>query len=44
MLRKDDVAMKDALTKALAALQADGTYDKLLAKWDLQEGDIRKAD
>jgi polar amino acid transport system substrate-binding protein len=43
MVRKDDAAMKDAISKALAALQADGTYDKLLAKWSLQEGDIRKA-
>jgi ABC-type amino acid transport substrate-binding protein len=24
-------------------LQADGTYDKLLAKWGLQDGNIRKA-
>jgi polar amino acid transport system substrate-binding protein len=43
MLRRDDTAMKDAISKALAALQADGTYDKLLAKWGLQDGDIRKA-
>ena len=43
MLRKDDAAMKDALGKALSALQADGSYDKLLAKWGLQDGDIRKA-
>ncbi|MGH7153463.1 MAG: transporter substrate-binding domain-containing protein [Acetobacteraceae bacterium] len=43
MLRKNDTAMKDAIGKALAAMQADGSYDKLLAKWGLQEGDIRKA-
>jgi polar amino acid transport system substrate-binding protein len=43
MLRKDDAAMKDALGKALSALQADGSYTKLLAKWGLQEGDIGKA-
>jgi polar amino acid transport system substrate-binding protein len=43
MLRKDDTAMKDAIGKALALLQADGTYDKLLAKWGLQDGNIRKA-
>jgi polar amino acid transport system substrate-binding protein len=43
MMRKDDTGMKQALAAALARLQADGTYDKLLAKWDLSEGDIRKA-
>jgi polar amino acid transport system substrate-binding protein len=43
MLRKDDTAMKNAIGKALALLQADGTYDKLLAKWGLQDGNIRKA-
>jgi polar amino acid transport system substrate-binding protein len=43
MVRKDDSEMKQALAAALARLQADGTYDKLLAKWDLSEGDIRKA-
>ncbi|MFI4981903.1 MAG: transporter substrate-binding domain-containing protein [Nevskiales bacterium] len=43
MLRKDDAARKDPLGKALAAMKADGSYDKLLAKWGLQEGDIRKA-
>jgi ABC-type amino acid transport substrate-binding protein len=41
MLRKDDAAMKDAINKAMAAMQADGSYAKLLAKWGLQEGDIR---
>jgi polar amino acid transport system substrate-binding protein len=43
MLRKDDTALKQALTDALRALEADGTYDRLLAKWNLAEGDIRKA-
>jgi len=43
MLRKDDAAMREALAAALAKLEADGTYDRLLAKWQLSEGDIRKA-
>jgi polar amino acid transport system substrate-binding protein len=44
MVRKDDTALKQALTDALVSLQANGTYDKLLEKWSLQEGDIRKPD
>ena len=43
MLRKDDTAMKDAIGKALALLQADGSYERLLAKWGLQDGNIRQA-
>ena len=42
MMRKDDTALKQAVSAGLARLQADGTYDTLLAKWGLQEGDIRK--
>lgn len=43
MLRLGDTAMEHALTAALAHLEADGTYGRLLAKWGLEEGDIRKA-
>lgn len=43
MLRKGDAALKQAVTEAIGKLEADGTYDKLLAKWGLQEGDIRKS-
>lgn len=43
MLRKDDTALKQAVSQALARLEAEGTYEKLLTKWGLQEGDIRKA-
>lgn len=43
MMRKGDDALKNALTQALAKIQADGTYDTLLKKWNLQDGDIRKA-
>ncbi len=43
MLRRDDAALKQALAEALGRIEADGTYDKLLAKWGLREGDIRKA-
>lgn len=34
--RKDDTAVHDALTKSLAALHQDGTYDSILKKWNLQ--------
>jgi polar amino acid transport system substrate-binding protein len=43
MVRKGDAGVKGALQQALARIQADGTYHKFLAKWNLQEGDIRKA-
>jgi polar amino acid transport system substrate-binding protein len=42
MMRKEDTALKQSVTEALARLESDGTYDSLLAKWGLQEGDIRK--
>jgi polar amino acid transport system substrate-binding protein len=42
MMRKDATALQQAVSAGLARLEADGTYDKLLAKWGLQEGDIRK--
>lgn len=42
MLRKGDGPMKEAVQQALGVLEQNGTYEKLLAKWGLQEGDIRK--
>ena len=42
-IRKNDSAMKNAITSAFKAIEDDGTYDNLLAKWGLQDGDIRKA-
>jgi len=35
-LRKDEKDLTEALGKALAAIKADGTYDKILAQWKLQ--------
>jgi ABC-type amino acid transport substrate-binding protein len=35
--------MLDAVQKAFKAVENDGTYDKLLKKWGLVAGDIRKA-
>jgi polar amino acid transport system substrate-binding protein len=39
---KGDAAMRAALSAALNALIADGTYQKLLAKWGLQEHGVQK--
>lgn len=42
MIRKGDAAMKNALEAAMKAIESDGTYKKLLAKWHLEEGSIVK--
>jgi ABC-type amino acid transport substrate-binding protein len=42
MVRKGDKAMSTALEQALKQVQDDGSYDKILAKWNLSEGDIRQ--
>src|SRR5207237_8328822 len=42
-VRKDDTQMLDAVQKAFKAIENDGTYDKVLKKWGLATGDIRKA-
>jgi len=41
--RKEDSAMTTAITAAFAALKSDGTYQKLLTKWQVTDGDIAKA-
>jgi polar amino acid transport system substrate-binding protein len=42
-LKKDDTALQQAVAGALDALIADGTYAKLLEKWDLKAVAIDKA-
>ncbi len=42
-VRKDDVALRDALREALQAIIADGTYDRVLAKWDVAAGALKTA-
>jgi polar amino acid transport system substrate-binding protein len=42
VVRKGEKSTQDALSTAFDAVIADGTYDKLLAKWNLPDGDIRK--
>ena len=42
VIRKGEKATEDAITAAFVAVLADGTYDRILAKWNLADGDIRK--
>ncbi len=42
-VRKDDVALRDAFRDALLAIIADGTYDTVLAKWDVSQGALKTA-
>jgi polar amino acid transport system substrate-binding protein len=42
-VRKDDGAVRDALRSALRAVIADGTYDRILAKWKLQRRALKTA-
>ena len=41
VFRKGDVAMQQAVSAALARVQASGKYDRILTKWNVSEGDIR---
>ena len=41
VVRKDDDTAQTAIQQAFAAVEASGDYDKLLAKWHLEGGDIR---
>jgi polar amino acid transport system substrate-binding protein len=42
-VRKDDIVVRDALREALMAVIADGTYDRILAKWDVSQGALKTA-
>ena len=42
-IRKADAAMTTAITAAFDAMKTDGSYKKLLEKWQLTAGDISKA-
>jgi polar amino acid transport system substrate-binding protein len=41
VIRKGENATQDAIAAAFTQILADGTYDKILAKWNLADGDIR---
>lgn len=40
--RKEDTQLREAVTDALAALIADGTYGQILAKYDLSANAVEK--
>ncbi|MGH6644908.1 MAG: ABC transporter substrate-binding protein [Bradyrhizobium sp.] len=39
---KTDVALRDAVNKALAELMADGTYSKILQSWGVEQGALKE--
>jgi len=41
-VRKGDGETAAALADALARIQANGEYDRILAKWNLSDGDVRR--
>jgi len=42
VVRKGDSETATTLADALARVQANGQYEKILAKWNLSDGDIRR--
>jgi len=42
-VRKEDTSLRDAISAVLKALLTDGTYDKILAKWDVTQGALKTA-
>jgi len=42
-VRKDDTTLRDNLQKALKAVIEDGTYDKILTKWNVTKGALKTA-
>ncbi|MEA2826148.1 MAG: polar amino acid transport system substrate-binding protein [Actinomycetota bacterium] len=42
-VRKEDVVLRDVLRDALMAIVADGSYDRILAKWDVSQGALKTA-
>jgi polar amino acid transport system substrate-binding protein len=42
-VRKDDTDLRDAIQAALKAIIADGTYDRILAKWNVTQGALKTA-
>lgn len=42
-VRKADAPLRDALRTALRQVIADGTYDRILAKWNVADGSLKTA-
>lgn len=42
-VRKDDIVLRDALQAGLKAIIADGTYDRVLQKWNVSQGALKTA-
>ncbi len=42
VIRKGETATQDAIAAAVKAAMASGTYDEILKRWNLPDGDIRK--
>jgi polar amino acid transport system substrate-binding protein len=43
-LRKDDAELRSVLQEALRAIIEDGSYDRVLAKWNVADGALRTAE
>jgi polar amino acid transport system substrate-binding protein len=43
-VRKDDTELQSALQEALRAIIADGSYDRVLGKWNVTDGALRTAE
>jgi polar amino acid transport system substrate-binding protein len=43
-IRKDDAELRQALQEALRAIIADGSYDRVLAKWNVTDGSLKTAE
>jgi len=42
-VRKDNTQLRDAMQAALKAIIANGTYDQILAKWNVSQGSLKTA-
>jgi polar amino acid transport system substrate-binding protein len=42
-VRKDDAELRQVLQEALRAIVADGSYDRVLTKWNVTDGSLKTA-